>query len=60
MSRDSDETLAVVMERANWGALRSRDSVETLAALIERAECGALGSRGVTSLPVGISVAMLL
>ena len=59
-ARDSVDILAVVKERADPGATLSRDSDETLAVVMERADRGALLSRGVISLPVGMSVAMLL
>ena len=59
-ARDSVDILAVVKERADPGATLSRDSDDTLAVVMERAERGALLSRCVISLPVGMSVAMLL
>ena len=59
-ARDSVDILAVVKERADPGKALSRDSDETLAVVMERADRGALLSRGVISLKVGMSVAMLL
>ena len=59
-ARDSVDILAVVKERAEPGTTLSRDSDETLAVEMERADRGALLSRGVISIPVGMSVAILL